>query len=48
VLHYETSAKTGENIDQLFSELVTKAIEKQRKMGSLDHAIEGAPTTEIE
>ncbi|TFG14452.1 GTP-binding protein [Candidatus Thorarchaeota archaeon] len=47
VLHYETSAKTGENIDSLFSELVARAIKKQRKMGSLDHAIEGPPTGDI-
>ncbi|MFX1415387.1 MAG: Rab family GTPase [Promethearchaeota archaeon] len=33
VLHYETSAKTGENINELFTELVTRAIEKQRELG---------------
>lgn len=31
--HYETSAKTGENIDDLFSNLVTRAIEKQKEIG---------------
>ncbi len=31
--HYETSAKTGENVDDLFSKLVTRAIQKQREIG---------------
>lgn len=35
VLHYETSAKTGENINELFTELVTRAIEKQRQLGPI-------------
>jgi small GTP-binding protein len=35
VLHYETSAKTGENINELFTELVTRAIEKQRQLGPM-------------
>ncbi len=30
VLHFETSAKSGENINELFTDLVTRAIEKQR------------------
>ncbi len=36
VLHYETSAKTGENINQLFTDLVTRSIEKQQQLGPLD------------
>lgn len=36
VLHYETSAKTGENVSILFTDLVTRAIEKQRQLGPLD------------
>jgi small GTP-binding protein len=35
VMHYETSAKTGENINELFTELVTRAIEKQRQLGPM-------------
>lgn len=31
VLYFETSAKSGENINELFTDLVTKAIEKQRE-----------------
>ncbi len=33
VLHYETSAKTGENIEQMFSDLVVKTITKMRQTG---------------
>ncbi|MGY5876549.1 MAG: GTP-binding protein [Candidatus Thorarchaeota archaeon] len=33
VFHYETSAKTGENVTTLFTDLVTLAIEKQQEMG---------------
>jgi small GTP-binding protein len=36
VVHYETSAKTGENINTLFTELVQKAIAKQAETGPLD------------
>jgi small GTP-binding protein len=36
VLHYETSAKTGENINTLFTELVTRAIAKQMELGQFD------------
>ena len=32
VKHYETSAKTGDNVDNMFTELVTLAIEKQQSM----------------
>jgi small GTP-binding protein len=34
VLYYETSAKTGENINDLFVELVTLAIQKQRELSA--------------
>ncbi|MHA3963554.1 MAG: Rab family GTPase [Candidatus Thorarchaeota archaeon SMTZ1-45] len=36
VLHYETSAKTGENINLLFTDLVKMAIAKQAELGQLD------------
>lgn len=36
VFHYETSAKTGENVTTLFTDLVTKAIAKQQEIGPLD------------
>ncbi len=36
VLHYETSAKTGENINPLFTDLATRAILKQQEFGPLD------------
>ena len=39
--HYETSAKTGENIDGLFSNLVTRAIEKQKEIGPMDQSLAG-------
>ncbi|MFX0107443.1 MAG: GTP-binding protein [Candidatus Hodarchaeota archaeon] len=39
VLHYETSAKTGENINELFTDLVTRAIEKQREIKALDTTV---------
>lgn len=42
VLHYETSAKTGENINRMFTELVMRAIEKQREFGPVA-AIDSAP-----
>ncbi|MFW9907274.1 MAG: GTP-binding protein [Candidatus Thorarchaeota archaeon] len=34
--HYETSAKTGENIDIMFATLVSKAIQKQKELGPID------------
>ncbi len=37
--HYATSAKTGENIDDLFSNLVTRAIEKQKELGPIDQSL---------
>jgi small GTP-binding protein len=39
--HYETSAKTGENVTTLFIDLVTLAIEKQQQMGQ--GAFQGVP-----
>ncbi len=36
VLHYETSAKTGENINTLFTDLVQRAVAKQAELGQLD------------
>ncbi|MGQ4910758.1 MAG: Rab family GTPase [Candidatus Thorarchaeota archaeon] len=36
VLHYQTSAKTGENIDQLFNDLVIRAIEKKQSAATID------------
>jgi small GTP-binding protein len=42
VLHYQTSAKTGENVNTLFTDLVTRAILKQQEMGSLDSTVGGA------
>ena len=41
VFHYETSAKTGENVNTLFTDLVTKAIAKQQEMGPLDSTFGG-------
>lgn len=41
--HYETSAKTGENIDDLFLTLVKRAMEKQKEVGPVDVAISGQP-----
>jgi small GTP-binding protein len=36
VLHYETSAKTGENVNTMFTDLVQRAIAKQAEQGPLD------------
>lgn len=36
VLHYETSAKTGENVTTLFTDLVQRAIAKQAELGPFD------------
>ncbi len=36
VFHYETSAKTGENVTTLFTDLVTRAIIKHKENGPLD------------
>lgn len=41
VLHYQTSAKTGENVDTLFTDLVTRAIAKQHELGPLDPSSTG-------
>jgi len=41
VFHYETSAKTGENVNTLFTDLVTKAIMKQKELGPLDSSLSG-------
>jgi len=43
VLHYETSAKTGENVNTLFTDLVTRAIAKQQDLGPLDSTFAGTP-----
>lgn len=42
VLHYETSAKTGENVDTLFTDLVMRAIAKQQELGPLDSTLTGS------
>ena len=42
VLHYETSAKTGENVDDFFEDLVTQAIQKQKEHGPLDPTFQGS------
>jgi small GTP-binding protein len=36
VFHYQTSAKTGENVSSLFTDLVTRAILKQQELGPID------------
>ncbi len=36
VLHYETSAKTGENINTLFTDLVQRAVARQAELGQFD------------
>ncbi len=36
VLHYETSAKTGENVNTLFTDLVQRALAKQAEAGLQD------------
>ena len=41
VFHYETSAKTGENVNTLFTDLVTKAIGKQQELGPMDSVFGG-------
>ncbi len=43
VFHYETSAKTGHNVNTLFTDLVTKAIAKNQELGPLDSAFAGTP-----
>jgi GTPase SAR1 family protein len=43
VLHYQTSAKTGENVDDLFTDLVTRAIQKQQDKGPTDSGVSGTP-----
>jgi signal recognition particle receptor subunit beta len=42
VLHYETSAKSGANVDTLFTELVLRAIEKQKKLGPMEPGFHGS------
>jgi small GTP-binding protein len=42
VLHYETSAKTGENVNTLFTDLVQRAIAKQAELGPQD-PMSGSP-----
>ncbi len=42
VLHYETSAKTGENVSTLFTDLVLRAMEKQRHLGPIGTADQSA------
>lgn len=42
VSHYETSAKTGENVDDFFGDLVTQAILKQKEHGPLDPTFQGS------
>jgi small GTP-binding protein len=44
VLHFETSAKSGENINELFTDLVTRAIEKQRDLRLSDPSRSPDPT----
>lgn len=41
VFHYETSAKTGENVTTLFTDLVSRAIIKQQELGPLDSTVGG-------
>jgi len=48
VLHYETSAKTGQNINRMFTDLVIRAFEKQRQLGpvaAIDSAVPGVHST---
>ncbi len=45
--HYETSAKTGENVDDLFTTLVRKAMDKQKEIGPLDAAMQGSQPHKI-
>ena len=48
VLYYETSAKTGENINRMFADLVMRAMEKQRELGpgaAIDSALPGVHST---
>ncbi|MEM2142394.1 MAG: Rab family GTPase [Candidatus Thorarchaeota archaeon] len=33
VMYYETSAKTGDNVEQMFSDMVVSALQKQRQIG---------------
>ncbi len=39
VLHYETSAKTGENIEQMFSELVIRTSQRLRQIGRIGQIV---------
>ncbi len=41
VIHYETSAKTGENVDELFSELVRRTILKQEHLSEGTQSADG-------
>jgi len=47
VSHYETSAKTGKNIEHLFTDLVTRAIQKQKELGPLDSSLQGSQVQKI-
>ncbi len=44
VRHYETSAKTGENINDMFTDLVVRSIDKQRELGALGSMAAGPDT----
>ncbi|MBD3158118.1 MAG: GTP-binding protein [Candidatus Lokiarchaeota archaeon] len=45
VEHFETSAKTGENITKMFNNLVSRSIEKQAQMGKLGSMVQDARKT---
>ncbi|UCE10411.1 MAG: GTP-binding protein [Candidatus Thorarchaeota archaeon] len=41
VLYFESSAKTGENVNHLFNQLITRAIQRHKSMGPLATLPEG-------
>lgn len=44
VLYFETSAKTGENVNDLFTDLITRAIQKHKELGPLA-TLQDTPTS---
>jgi GTPase SAR1 family protein len=45
--HYETSAKTGENVDDLFTTLVQRTIQKQEEIGAIEASSPGSGPRKI-